>query len=88
MNSVIPFVFQVFPEHGYAPAAPVFRQEKTEVIDEKLFKSYQVYKAVVKEQVQFFEIVIPYVLSLVDIEEIQNSAPILRDVWLQSSYVK
>ena len=64
MNLVIPYVFQVFPEHGEAPAAPASRpvhlreacsdtespdgfieahQKKTEVIDEKLFKSYQVF---------------------------------------------
>ena len=58
-------------------------QKKTEVIDGKLYKSYQsFYQAAFQERAHIFQVTL--VLSQDDIKEIQDSPPVLCDTWLQS----
>ena len=72
-------LFDKEPSHGLINA----NQQKTEVIDGKLSKSYQVYQLHSRNWRTFFNVVVTNVLSQEDIQEIQDSAPALGGIWLQ-----
>ena len=71
--------FDKEPSHGLINA----NQQKTEVIDGKLSKSYQLSQLHSRNWRTFFNVVVTNLLSQEDIQEIQDSAPALGGIWLQ-----
>ena len=63
--------------------------KKTKVVERKLSKSYQVYQATFQERAHIFFTcahvfyVVTHVISQEGTQEIQDSPPVLGDIWLQ-----